>query len=479
VSSLPPRPDADDAALVAGLKNRDPSAWELFLSRYGRALRTVVVRVVDERRGGTLGEVPACVQVAGKFLKEGLLERYRGDASLRCYMASAVRGEITSYLQDVTPPASLIASLPTPASLFLDEVLAEEPAKRAGSVVEKMTPNMAGLLRLRLRGLDRADIGSTLGLTDETVRGHLEHLAQRLGELDEEQPEYADVAWRMLLDAAPIDERVATARRTLRDARFARVRSVVESTFRALRERELLRLHPKAAECLDEEASASFVDGSAKGPDRTRAEGHIGTCPRCIDGVATLTMDVRAIDALRDVTDWNAELAVAAACVTTTRFRAAEILAEGAEGPEERTQAMIRLAHIGMSLSGGVRETVAEPSGVVPMNVPSDSDAPLVALEALVRDDSHAAVRAIDDELAKGPVGVRLRLLALSAEDDASEGRELAEEILGRPQSDPALVTDAKATLAIPPGDSIPREILIERIRDTLPSVVRYLTTTL
>jgi hypothetical protein len=102
-----------------------------------------------------------------------------------------------------------------------------------------------------------------------------------------------------------------------------------------------------------------------------------------------------------------------------------------------------------------------------------------VALEALVRDDSHAAVRAIDDELAKGPVGVRLRLLALSAEDDASEGRELAEEILGRPQSDPALVTDAKATLAIPPGDSIPREILIERIRDTLPSVVRYLTTTL
>jgi len=479
MSVVPPRPDADDQALVAALALGDANAWERFLARYGRALRTVVVRVVDERRGGSLGEVPACVQVAGKFLKDGMLERYRGAATLRCFLAAGVRSEITSYLQDVTPPASLIASLPTPASLFLDEVLAEEPAKRAGSVVEKMPPNMGGLLRLRLRGLDRADISSTLGLPAETVRGHLEHLAQRLGELDDAEPAYADVAWRMLLDAAPIDERVATARRSLRDARFARVRSVVESTFRALREKELLRLHPKADECLGDETTASFVDGSAKGPDRTRAEGHIATCPRCIDAVATLTMDVRTIDALRDVADWNAELAVAAACVTTTRFRAGELLADGAKGDETRTRAIMRLARIGMSLSGGVRELASEPSRVIATNVPSDADAPLVALEALVNDDTHSAFRAIDDELARGPLGSRLRLLSLAAEDDAREGRSLAEEILRKPQTDPGLVTDAQATVAIPAGDSMPREILIERIRDTIPAAVRYLATEL
>jgi hypothetical protein len=479
MSSLPPRPDADDQALVEALRAKDKDAWERFLSRFGRALRTVVVRVVDERRGGTLGEVPQCIQVAGKFLQDGLFDRYRGAATLRCFMAAAVRSEITSYLQDVTPPASLIASLPTPTSLFLDEVLAEEPAKRAGSVVDKMPPNMGGLLRLRLRGLDRADIGSTLGLTDETVRGHLEHLAERLGELDEEEPGYAEVAWRMLLDAAPIDERVATADRTLRDARFARVRSVVESTFRALRERELLRLHPRANECLEDETMASFVDGTAKGPDRTRVEGHIATCPRCIDAVAILTMDMRTIDALRDVAEWNAELAVAAACVTTTRFRAAALLAELAKGDEARVRAITRLARIGLSLSGGSRAVAVEPSRIINTAIPSDADAPLVALEALVNDDTHSAFRAIDDALAHGPLGARLRLLALAAEDDVTEARKLAEEIMSRSQTDPGLVADAQATLAIPKGDSLPREILIERVRDTIPAAVRYLATTL
>jgi hypothetical protein len=40
-------------------------------------------------------------------------------------------------------------------------------------------------------------------------------------------------------------------------------------------------------------------------------------------------------------------------------------------------------------------------------------------------------------------------------------------------------VADAQATLAIPKGDSLPREILIERVRDTIPAAVRYLATTL
>jgi len=476
MSVVPPRPDDDDQSLVDALHSGDEDALPRLVARHERALKAVTVRVVDERRGGTLEEVPACVKVSCRFLEEGLLEDYQRTATLRCFLASLVRSRLTTYLQDVTPPATHIAALPSTASIFLDEVLAEEPAIRVGGVVDRMQPNMGGFLRLRLRGLDREDIGRCLGLPAETVRGHLERLAKRLGELDDDEPAYAEIAWRMVLDAAPIDERVATAQRTLRDGRFRQMRSVVESTFRALRTRELLKLHPKSAECLDEEGAAAFVDGSARGPDRTRAEGHIGTCPRCIDAVAALTMDIRTIEALRTVQGWDAELAVAAACIATARYRAGERLVDTAGRGDGRARALTRLARIGQSLVLGVQEIVSEPSRVVATNVPSDADAPLVALEALLNDDTHTADRAIDDELARGTLGARLRLVSLAADPRATGSRALAEELLAKSHSDPGLVADAHATLALPEGSALPREIVIERVRDMIPATLKYLT---
>lgn len=476
MSVAPPRPDDDDQKLVAALRRGEADAFERLVERHRRAIRAVTVRVVDDRRGGTLEEVPACVDVSCRMLAEGLLETYEQTSTFRCFLASFIRSKLTTYLQDVTPPATHIAALPSTASIFLDEVLAEEPAIRAGGVVDRMQPNMGGFLRLRLRGLDREDIGRCLGLPAETVRGHLERLGERLGELDDEEPAYAETAWRMVLDAAPIDERVATARRTLRDARFRQKRSVVESTFRALRSRELLKLHPKSAECLDEEGTAAFVDGSSRGPDRTRAEGHIGTCPRCIDAVAALTMDIRTIGALRPVIDWDADFAVAAACIATGSYRAGERLLEATGRTDGRTRALTRLARIGQSLVDGVQAIVSEPSRVVPTNVPSDADAPLVALEALINDDTHTADRAIDDELARGTLGARLRLVSLAADHRSTGGRGLAEELLGKSPSDPGLVADARATLSLPAGNALPREIVVERVRDMIPATLKYLT---
>jgi DNA-directed RNA polymerase specialized sigma24 family protein len=480
MSLAPPRPDADEPVLVAQCLGGDDDAWDTLWSRYRRLIQTVVVRTVDERRGGPLDEVPSCVGAVARHIKNDALALWRERSSLRCYLVVIARARTREHLEDVTPPGTLIASLPTPASLFLDEVLAEEPAKRVIEVLERMPPNVSGFVRLRLRGMDRAAIGTTLGMTAETVRGHLERVASRLAEItsDEEAKNATERAWRMLLDAAPTGERVEIAKETLENEAFRRVRSVVESTYRAVRDRELLRLHPKQTECLDEAVTAAFVDGSLRGPERTRAEGHVGTCPRCIDVVASCSLDMRTVEYLRDASEMSDEIANAAACIATTRFRAGESLAMLADATgDERGKSLVRLARIGAMLIGGQRFRAPEPSRVIATRLPTDEEAPLVALEALAQDDAHAAARAIDDKIAKGPLGSRLRLLANAAGEDLTVARRQAEELRDKPHSDPGLMTDAEAILALPTGAALPREILVERLRDTLPSAVRYVLT--
>ena len=480
MSLAPPRLDADEPVLVAHCLDGDEEAWQTLWARYRRLIQTVVVRTVDERRGGPLDEVPGCVGAVARHIERDALALWRERSTLRCYLVVVTRARTREQLEDVTPPGTLIASLPTPASLFLDEVLAEEPAKRVIEVVERMPPNVSGFVRLRLRGMDRGSIGTTLGMTAEAVRGHLERVASRLAEItgEEEDRPSTERAWRMLLDAALIGERVDIARETLENETFRRVRSIVESTYRAVRDRELLRLHPKQAECLDEAVTAAFVDGSLRGPERTRAEGHVATCPRCIDVVASCSLDMRTVESLRDAAEMSDEIANAAACIATTRFRAGEALAELAEATgEERAKLLVRLARVGSMLVGGHRLRAAEPSRVVATRLPADEEAPLVALEALAHDDAHAAARAIDDTIAKGPLGTRLRLLANAGGDDLTVARRTAEELRDKPHSDPGLMTDAEAILALPLGATLPREILVERVRDTLPSAVRYMLT--
>ncbi len=485
--------EVDDRALVEACTAGDGAAFDELMTRHGRLVRAVIIRTIDERRGGALDELPACIDTVVGFLRRGgVFDGWGGRSTLRHYIAVVTRQHTMSYLQDVTPAGALIASLPSPSSLFLDQVLAEEPAKRVLEVLERQPPNVGGLIRLRLRGMTCTVIGATLGISPEVVRGHLERVAARLGELGQDEVEGSAEAeraprvldttrsWRMVLDAAPVQERVETALSTADDEAFRRVQSVVESTFRAVRERELDRLHPKTPECLDDATTAAFVDGSMRGPERTRAEGHVGVCPRCIDAVSQLAMDVRTIEALKDASEQSEEVALAAACIATTRFRAGELLAEAAvEHGDEIARPLVRLARVGASLGGGraAGPVAAESSRIVSTRVPTDEEAPIVALEALVTDDPHGAARAIDDELARGSLGLRLRLLAAASGDDPNGGRALAEQVVEKQHSDPGLMVDARAALALPVGRSLPREIVVERVRDTITAAVRHVLT--
>ncbi|MCZ7685143.1 MAG: hypothetical protein M5U28_42780 [Sandaracinaceae bacterium] len=277
-----------------------------------------------------------------------------------------------------------------------------------------------------------------------------------------------------------MEERVAQALRTEDDADYRAVRSLVEKTWRAVGERALGRPAPREVSCLDDRSMAGFVDGTLRGPGRARAEGHVATCPRCIDEAAALVLDLRAVSVLRDAAELDPAAAVAAACVATTRFAAAERLSTRAleRSPGSRVVAGVRrLAQAGQLLEGGRRRSEAQTSQVVPTHVPDDDEAPLVAFEALVLSDVHAAWRAIDDHMAKHPVGARLRLLTAAAGQDLEAAQALAAIAQAQPSVDPGRARDARAVAALPKGRALPREILVEHLRALLPEAVRFVLT--
>jgi hypothetical protein len=167
VTTLPPYAEADDASLADGVVRGDTEAWTALLDRYGRLVETVVVRVVDERRGGArVEEVPGAYDVALEQLRRnefGPFRTWGGACTLRHYLAVLARASASAYLQDVTPPAALIAALPTPAAIFLDEIVMAPPAREITDALDRLPPNVGAVLRLRLRGLDRGDARPATG----------------------------------------------------------------------------------------------------------------------------------------------------------------------------------------------------------------------------------------------------------------------------------------------------------------------------
>ncbi len=482
---LAPAP-VDDTKLVRGCIEGDESAWKMLRARYGELIEVIAVRVLDERRVTTLEEVPAVLaQVLGHLARNdaAALGGWDGSSGLRPYLAVVARQVAQSWAQDATPAATVATALTAPAVLSLDDMVDIEPARQMTEALDRQSPHLMALVRLRLRGLHRGDITAVLGMTQQAVLAGLERVAERAGHLQE--PDAAAVdghvpdavqAWRLLLDCATVTERVHTALRSEADGAFRKVRAVAETTWGALRERALLAPQPRTASCLDEQTVAAFTDGSMKGASRARTEGHLSTCGRCVDVVAALKTDLETGGPLRHAAGGCREVALAAACLATGRFRAARQLAEMAVEHETATaEALTRLARIGFSLSGRRDEGLtAEPSRVVSRShVPSDEEAPLVALEALAVDDLNAAARAVDDHMARQIIGTRLRLLTNAAGHDMVAARVLAEELGERSHPDPDLLVDAEAVRALPPGQALPREILVERLRDLLPLAVR------
>lgn len=478
-----PRPyaGADDATVVDGCLHDDADAWAALRARFGALLHATIVRALDGPRAADADDEGTLELVWEHLRADGAaaLAQWTGECQLKSYVALVGRHLALMHAEASTSPATLVASLPTPSGLFLDDLLAVEPAARVAETLEKLPPNIDALVRLRLRGLTRDDIAATLGMSPASVHANLERVARRLGEVDAGETDTGAI-WRVLLDAASVEERVTQAVRTEDDPDYRSVRALVEKTWRAVGDRALGRPVPRDASCLDDRTMAGFVDGTLRGPGRARAEGHVATCRRCIDEAAALVLDLRALATLRDAGELERPVAVAAACVATTRFTLAERLANRAleRSLGGRVAADVRrLAQAGQLLEGGRRPRREQTSQVVATHVPDDDEAPLVAFEALVLSDTHAAWRAIDDHMAKHPLGARLRLLAAAAGQDLEAAQALAAAIGGQPSVDPARARDARAVAALPRGRALPREILVEHLRALLPEAVRFVLT--
>lgn len=479
-TSLPePYSKADDEAVVRGCIDGDGDAWSAFRGRFQHDVETIVIRVLDERRVGALDlrEVPSIVDHCFRALGRndaGPLRLWNGGR-LRPYLATVVRQEAEEHAMEDTPLQPLVAHPPTPAPLTVDRRSVSEPALRVREVITKLPPRATAMLRLRLRGLRMGEIAATLGQPVIALQEDLGLLAERLAGA---QGDGSTAAWRILLDCATTEERVQTALRTEDDERFREVREVATASWHHVREDALVARLPRTPGPLqDATGVASFVDGSWRGAERTRAEGHLSTCGRSVDIVAMLTLDLRALE-IRRAAHGGRYASIAASCIATGRFSAGRVLAQAADNEEQTEVAKLlgRMANVGSSLEEGTSRRQSQGSRVFSMAaLPTDVEAPVAAFEALVAGDPIAAERAIDDHVAKQTIGQRLRLLALAVDPDRTDAQGAAQAITEAPSPDPGLRRDAETILALPNNRGLPRECLAERLRDALPDGVRFL----
>ncbi len=200
-------------------------------------------------------------------------------------------------------------------------------------------------------------------------------------------------------------------------------------------------------------------------------------CRRSVDIVAMLVGDLRSAETLRPLAALESLSALASAFLTTGRYTGGGVLAEHAVEAEAPHGARLhRLALAAMRLGNDALRP--ESSQVYDRaRIPRDDEAPIVAFEALVAGDATAAYRAIDEFAVKQTIGLRLRLLAGAAGTDLPEAKERAEKVCSAASPDPGLRGDAQCVLALPSGRELPREILVERLRDAMGDAVRFVGT--
>jgi hypothetical protein len=476
----PPYVTSDDASLVAGCLGGDEDAIRTLLERHGVLAELALVRGLE-----TAVDVDAALAARRKDLarflaRDGggaLLGYASGSCSLRSYLAVVAR----LVARDAGAPTRLpfAPAAPTPPTLDVAGIVAARTTiERLGRVTElldRQPLDVTALVRLRAHGVERAHAAALLGTADATGRTVLARLASRLSEADAGSEDAAAAGWRMVLDAASHGERVEIALLTERDVpaegqpSLRRARAGVEAVFRALRDRLLSEASPSTPNCLDSRSTAGFVDGTMRGGARARVEGHVLGCPLCLDEVAALAIDTRALEAVRHAASGDRRLGLGAALLASGRYVLAAKLR--AADPTPRFDLVARIAEAARSLESGLEAREPDASGVLMRGLPSDEEAPIVAFEALALDDPSGAYRALDETTARSSIGVRLRMLTAAALGDLAAARALASEARG--SVDPGAVADAESLAALPDGATLPREILVERLRDAVPALVR------
>ncbi len=467
----------DDGVLLPACLSGNEHAWETFEERFGLLMFTVVCFVIDERRGGSMEEAQGCYDEVLRQLRKdpSELRPWTSAASrLRTFLPLAIRPLIVRYLQDVTPPATLLTSLP--AGAFVKEPANEpEPVSQAMASLEGLPILEKAAMRFRLWDFDVAATAACLGVHPSAVSGALDRVAECLAKACG-----SPALWRVAMRTAHPSEIVARYIEDSEDPILLEELSQANSIWTSLRKRTRAVPKPRTPDCFDDLTIAGFVDGSLKGARRTRAETHLTQCPRCLDAVAGLTQVLDSVAIFRDLgargaVDVPPHLAAAAAAIADGRYRAGFALSEHVP-MSPRARDLGRLARVGATL----RETdpprvepTAELSGVLRTIVPTDHEAPIVALEALASGDELGAARAIDDEVAKTVLGSRLRLLASAAGHDLEGAQQLTSELEVAASRDPQLEEDVELVRALPASRVLPRELLLDRLEAALPAAAR------
>lgn len=475
--------EADDEVLVLGCSRGDPEALEVLVGRHGMLAELAVLRELEE---GAPRDLSGWLSAKLRAEPERLGGFVPGASSLRAYLAVIAR-------QKARPDKALrrhdlVSALPTPGPIDLavarESLSANSLMQAAKEAIARQPPNVLAVLRMRFFGLSRSHIAALLGTSEAQALSTLERVAARLGALETEmQPEHVGehddltLAFRALLDASPPGERVRFARRTESERAVARLRAQVDMAYRWLKDQQLgMHVAPGPA-CLSPSSIAGYVDGSTRGAQRARAEGHLSGCSNCLDEIAALSCDLRALPLVRDALSTDRSCQVAAMAIGTSCFDAGTTLAESVAARRDGKSGRLAsdLARLGRAcrvLQGGAAHD-REMSGLVQRDVPSDDEAPLVAFESLALGDSGAAFRAIDEANAPAPVAARVRVLAAAAGGDAPLGHAWARAVKDGYDVDPGAVEDAECVLALGEGEALPREIIVERLRALVPDLVR------
>lgn len=470
----------DDADLAARCGANDDDAWTQLRARFERQMHLVTLRVLDERRSHPeiLTEAKHASARVWAMLRrnEGGPLRVWEGSNLSAYLSVLARTEAEAFAMDETPIASPMKHAPRITSDTRTEEVGEKPATRIAEVLDRLSPRASAMVRLRQRGLSLQHIAATLGQPQLAVSEDLARVAKRLAQAQSATD--AEVVWRYLLNCEGLSERVRMALRTEEDGAFRRTRTVIEATWKKMRERALVELKVRTPGPLEKPIGiAAFIDGSMKGAERTRAEGHLATCERCVDVVAMLVLDLRAAQLLRATSELHPYAALAAVCLATGRERAATTLASAAiEEEAEHAEPLRRLAVAALGMTDDHNRPDVSQVYAMRRRIPSDDEAHIDAIEALVSGDATAAYRAVDDYAAKHTIGQRLRLLAAASGPDLPEARELAQRIAELASPDPGLRADATCVMALPEDRELPREVLIDRLRDSMADAVRFLT---
>jgi hypothetical protein len=480
--------EADDEVLVLGCSRGDAEAVEVLVARHGMLAELAVLRELEE---GAPRDLSGWLSAKLRAEPERLSGFVPGASSLRAYLAVIAR-------QRARPDKALrrhdlVSALPTPGPIDLavarESLSATSLMQAAKEAIARQPPNVLAVLRMRFFGLSRSHIAALLGTSEAQTLSTLERVAARLGALETEmQPEHLEgehddltLAFRALLDASPPGERVRFARRTESERPLARLRAQVDMAYRWLKDQQLgLRVGETGQpgpHCLSASSIAGYADGSTRGAQRARAEGHLSGCSHCLDEVAALSCDLRALPLVRDALSTDRSCQVAAMAIGTACFDAGTTLAESMAARRDGKSGRLAsdLARLGRAcrvLQGGAAHD-REMSGLVQRDVPSDDEAPLVAFESLALGDSGAAFRAIDEANAPAPVAARVRVLAAAAGGDAPLGHAWARAVKDGYDVDPGAVEDAECVLALGEGEALPREIIVERLRALVPDLVR------